>query len=122
MDFVQLHYFISDRRDSEFWIENTEKLSLSPLLQERLALWRLAPPKRSDFFSAFDIFGVENYLFVLYGMHYPTRPGRIGGAEAEKSASLIAELQAKSLHSASGLLSHRVWLTELKKALAAQQR
>lgn len=122
MDFVQLHYFISDRRDSDFWIENTEKLNLSPLLQERLALWKLAPPKRSDFFSAFDIFGVENYLFVLYGMGYPTRPGRLGVAEAEKSAGLINEVQKKSKHSATSLLSHRVWLTELKKALVSQQR
>lgn len=120
MDFVQLHYLISDRRDSEFWRENTEKTPLSSIMQERLARWKIAAPKRNDFFSTFDIFGVENYLFVLYGMHYPTRPGRLGQVEAERSAILIRELQQKATTSASKLLSHRAWLMELKKAMALQ--
>jgi tryptophan halogenase len=122
MDFVQLHYSISDRRDSAFWIENTEKTPLSPILQERLARWKIAVPKRNDFFSTFDIFGVENYLFVLYGMHYPTRAGRLGKLEAERSAVLIRELQEAARLNADKLLSHRAWLVELKKAITSQAR
>lgn len=117
IDFVQLHYFISDRRDSAFWIDNTEIIDISAVLKERLDMWKIAPPKRSDFSSTFDIFGVENYLFVLYGMGYPTRPGLLNNKEENKSKELILNVQEKSLHMGKSLLSHRFWLNELKKAL-----
>ncbi len=120
IDFVQLHYYISDRRDSRFWQESTENSMLSDVLRERLALWKIAAPKKSDFFSAFDIFGVENYLFVLYGMHYPTRAGVVGVKEVDRAKELINLVQEKSRHMSGALLSHRRWLTELQQALASR--
>ncbi len=117
IDFVQLHYLISDRRDSSFWRESTENRVVSDILQERLAMWTIAPPKKSDFFSAFDIFGVENYLFVLYGMNYPTRPGVMALPEKNRSQELVRQVQEKSMQMGDALLSHRQWLTELKRAL-----
>ncbi len=116
-DFIQLHYFISDRRDSEFWVDNTENVPISDVLRERLDLWALTPPKRSDFFSNFDIFGVENYLFVLYGMDYPTRKGILSPQEEARSKELIRDVQEKSLRMGKELLSHRVWLNELKECM-----
>lgn len=117
IDFVQLHYFISDRRDSQFWIDNTENTVMSDVLRERLALWKIGVPKKTDFFSSFDIFGVENHLFVLYGMDYPTRPGALGVNEASRSKELVREVQEKSLQMGNSLMSHRAWLSELKRAL-----
>ena len=120
IDFVQLHYFISDRRDSAFWCDATENMVISDVLRERLDMWKIIAPKKSDFFSAFDMFGVENYLFVLYGMHYPTRPPVVGGKEAIKSEQLVHQQQLKSEQMASALLSHRTWLMELRKALSGR--
>lgn len=120
IDFVQLHYFISDRRDSAFWCDATENMSISDVLRERLDMWKIMAPKKSDFFSAFDMFSVENYLFVLYGMHYPTRPPVLGEKEAMKSEQLIYQQQSKSEQMASALLSHRIWLVELRKALSGR--
>lgn len=117
IDFVQLHYLISDRRDSAFWRESTENNEVSDVLRERLAMWKIAVPKKSDFFSAFDIFGLENYLFVLYGMSFPTRPGVMALPEINKSQELVRQSQEKSLQMSGALLSHRQWLTELKRAL-----
>ncbi len=120
IDFVQLHYFISDRRDSDFWIDNTENAVVSDALRDRLDMWKIGVPKKIDFFSSFDIFGVENYLFVLYGMDYPTRPGVLGVNEESKAKELVRDVQQKSIQMANSLLSHRAWLTELRKALALQ--
>lgn len=117
IDFVQLHYCISDRRDSPFWIDSTTNPVMSDVLRERLALWKIGVPKKTDFFSSFDIFGVENHLFVLYGMDYPTRPGALGVNEASRSAELVRITQEKSLQMSHSLMPHRAWLTELKKAL-----
>ena len=117
IDFVQLHYCISDRRDSPFWIDSTTNPVMSDVLRERLALWKIGVPKKTDFFSSFDIFGVENHLFVLYGMDYPTRPGALGVNEASRSAELVRITQEKSRQMSQSLMPHRAWLTELKKAL-----
>lgn len=120
IDFVQFHYFISDRRDTAFWRDNTENPVVSEVLAERLARWKIAAPKRSDFFSTFDLFGVENYLFVLYGMHYPTRVPVVSVNEAGRAETIIREQLQKSQQMAQSLMSHRQWLTELRKALAIQ--
>lgn len=120
IDFVQLHYFISDRRDSAFWVDSTEGMEISETLAERLAMWKIVAPKKSDFFSSFDIFGVENYLFVLYGMHYPTRAGVVGAQEASRAGELIKQAQEKSRQMSSALLSHRRWLAELQQALVSR--
>lgn len=117
IDFVQLHYCLSDRRDSDFWCENTESPKLSEVLEGRLGLWQLQPPQKSDFFSRFDIFGPENYLYILYGMRFSTKSKPMGPAEAEKYREIIAKVEGNSRQLSAAMLSHRKWLSELKKAL-----
>jgi|SRR5690554_1086961 len=73
IDFVQLHYLISDRKDSEFWRDCTEATKVSDLMKERLSLWRNFVPTYYDFSADIEFFQRESFLAVLYGMDYPTR-------------------------------------------------
>ncbi len=72
LEFIKMHYCASDRTDSAFWRDNRHSSTIPQTLQDRLALWQSFPPSREDFFSKFEIFDFENYLYVLYGMQYPT--------------------------------------------------
>ncbi|CAH9057410.1 Flavin-dependent tryptophan halogenase RebH [Pseudoalteromonas sp. CIP111854] len=72
VDFIKLHYCISDRTDSSFWIENKESHTIPQTLKDRLTLWKDFVPVKDDFFSQFEVFYLENFLFVLYGMGYST--------------------------------------------------
>ncbi len=72
IDFVKLHYCLSKRNDSQFWLDNRDENSIPETLKEQLALWRYQPPHQYDFSSRYDVFNLENYLYILYGMHYPT--------------------------------------------------
>ncbi|QYK00591.1 tryptophan halogenase family protein [Shewanella psychrotolerans] len=72
VEFVKLHYCISDRSDSPFWIDNRDPSSIPPELIKRLTLWQTHIPIREDFFSKFEVFDLDNYLYVLYGMAYGT--------------------------------------------------
>lgn len=72
IEFIKLHYFISKRDDSEFWLDNRNANSCPEALLERLELWSYQVPNAYDFASGFEIFNLENYLYVLYGMHYKT--------------------------------------------------
>ncbi|WP_160154333.1 tryptophan halogenase family protein [Microbulbifer sp. ALW1] len=118
IDFVQLHYCISDRRDTPFWVDCTENAPRSDTLNERLERWSVATPKSTDFFSTFDLFGVENYLFVLYGMHFPTRGITLGEREMASSKGIIEKARKRSEQLASELMSHRDWLTALQRHLS----
>ncbi|TQF70405.1 tryptophan halogenase family protein [Pseudoalteromonas luteoviolacea] len=70
IDFVKLHYCISDRQDSEFWQDNRASNSIPDSLKERLELWSQTYPTKDDFFSKFEVFDIENYLYVLCGMNF----------------------------------------------------
>lgn len=116
MDFVQLHYCISDRRDSEFWRQATQDAPLSDVLAERLALWRQHAPKKIDFFSHFDLFDVNNYLFVLYGMKYRTRSKPMTDYEAQVFQAELRQVQVRQGGLATELLPHREWLQRFHAA------
>ncbi|TRX55672.1 tryptophan halogenase family protein [Thalassomonas sp. M1454] len=72
IDFIKLHYVLSKRDDSDFWLENRDITKCSQTLQERLQLWQHQVPSAYDFASGFEIFNLENYLYVLYGMDFNT--------------------------------------------------
>lgn len=117
IDFVKLHYCVSDRNDSSFWQENRNPDTFSQTLHERLQLWSLVPPKKQDFFSRFEVFDVENYLYVLYGMKFLTQPSSMSDFEIRDSQTQIAMIADQSKQLQNGLLSHREWLMKLKKAM-----
>jgi tryptophan halogenase len=70
VDFIKMHYCISDRTDSDFWNDNRAINSIPDSLQERLEAWRWRVPNSYDFPNKLGIFHWENYLYVLYGMRY----------------------------------------------------
>ncbi|MCV2351041.1 tryptophan halogenase family protein [Paucibacter sp. Y2R2-4] len=122
MDFVQLHYCISDRRDSEFWRLSTLQPKLSEVLAERLAMWKFNAPKKSDFFSRFDLFDVENFLFVLYGMKYKTLEKGMTGAELQVFKQELQNVKNLEKSLSQKLMGHREWLDGFKSAYQSMQR
>ena len=75
VDFLKLHYVLSQREDSEFWIDNRRPETVSARLQELLALWRYRSPSRRDFHEIEEIFPAASYQYVLYGMGFCPEPG-----------------------------------------------
>ena len=70
IDFLKLHYVLSKRTDSPFWVENRQSDSVPARLQELLLLWGHRPPSRNDFFQIEEIFPSASYQYVLYGMGF----------------------------------------------------
>ncbi|MEP5568658.1 MAG: tryptophan halogenase family protein [Halioglobus sp.] len=117
IDFIKLHYCVSDRDDSSFWQANRDPATIPESLQENLQLWRHQPPSEYDFPSKLEIFNLENYLYVLYGMDYPTDiaplayryPHQQIATSAVESSAALAE-QAKQL-----LLPHRELIQKIHR-------
>jgi len=94
VEFAKMHYCLSDRTDSDFWIDNRNSETIPEGLQNKLALWNQYVPMSEDLFSKFEVFNVENYLYVLYGMKYMTKTPQINEhslIEANKHADKIAQ-------------------------------
>lgn len=116
VDFIKLHYFISDRQDSKFWLDNRDESKLSMQLQQRLAMFRLRPPQQTDFFSRFDLFNEKNFLYVLYGMKFQTQLQTLTPYEMNQSEQLLQTNQKLIEKASSELMPHRSWLDAFKQA------
>jgi tryptophan halogenase len=116
MDFVQMHYCISDRRDSAFWKASTNEATLSDVLAERLTMWKVNSPKKQDFFSRFDLFDVDNYLFVLYGMKFKTNRKSMTDYEERYFEREIATIKMTERNLTAELLGQREWLEKFGAA------
>jgi tryptophan halogenase len=74
IDFLKLHYVLTQRRDSDFWRDNLEPSSIPERLKELLLLWSYQSPWFHDEFNQVEeIFPAASYQYVLYGMKFNTR-------------------------------------------------
>ncbi|MEE2693160.1 MAG: tryptophan halogenase family protein [Pseudomonadota bacterium] len=69
VEFIKMHYFLTRRTDSDFWIDNAREETAPDSLLEKLALWRTRAPSPTDFSSVHDMFRRESYQYVLLGMN-----------------------------------------------------
>lgn len=72
VEFIKLHYILSERSDTPYWIEMRDKAKLSDDFLERLELWKNRVPSIDDFSKIVELFPTASYQYILYGMDYPT--------------------------------------------------
>jgi hypothetical protein len=72
VDFLKLHYVLSRRTDSRFWIDNRTAESIPDSLREGLEFWRDHCPWHEDFSHREEVFSAASYQYILYGMGFQT--------------------------------------------------
>jgi hypothetical protein len=70
IDFLKLHYVLSQRRDTPYWRDNTDPAKAPERLRELLTLWQHRAPSRSDFYRIEEVFPSASYQYILYGMGF----------------------------------------------------
>lgn len=117
IDFVKLHYLLSCRDDTDFWLDNRKQESVPDSLLERLEFWRHAVPTDYDFSSRMEIFNLENYLYVLYGMQFPTEieSVRYRYPDLQAASQLLEQQRVKFSRIASELIPHRELIKRIKQ-------
>ena len=74
IDFLKLHYLLSRREDSPYWLDNRRADSIPDRLRELIVLWRHQPPSRYDLHRVEEVFPSASYQYVLYGMGFRPEP------------------------------------------------
>ncbi len=116
-DFIKLHYCVTQRRDSDFWTENTQAASISDDLAAKLEQWRYRPPSFLDVDLKHDIFTEHNWQYVLYGMGFKTDLGdRIGALKFfDDARTEFAEIQRQSAYALKIMPKHRDLIEQVRQ-------
>jgi tryptophan halogenase len=95
LDFINMHYCLTQRSDTEFWQEIRQSERVHERLKAKLDYWRIKPPSQADFEDQWfpgqastalfsdsrpgdnrgpvdtgGVFGLSSYEAILYGMDF----------------------------------------------------
>jgi tryptophan halogenase len=109
VDFVKMHYCLSQRSDSRFWIDNTDPRSIPESLRAKLAMWRSRPPHRLDFITDLEMYPPSSWQYVLYGMEFDTElhAGATSAAGMEMARAEMRTIAQMAQRARADLPSHR---------------
>ncbi|MGB1402783.1 MAG: tryptophan halogenase family protein [Porticoccaceae bacterium] len=97
IDFLKLHYVLSERTDSEYWREHSEPRTIPDSLQDSLDLWRSHVPWVSDSNNRVELFSAASIQYVLYGMGFVTDINSSRYRSWNKDAALADRLMQDNL-------------------------
>ena len=117
IDFLKLHYVLSKRTDSDFWIDNRKTDTIPDSLQDLLTLWQYQTPANNGFLSPYDLFPAASYQYILYGMGFKTETNYLAAPEQERQQAKqqIHKVQQRKAKVLPLMPSNRQLLNELSQ-------
>lgn len=92
VDFIKMHYCLSQRSDTDFWIDNRREETIPTTLKDKLEAWKYRLPGQHEFSNLPKVFGLTNYMQVMYGMNFvPDLSGQQGRYLAIDEARRLSE-------------------------------
>jgi tryptophan 7-halogenase len=115
VDFIKMHYCLTQRTDTPFWIDNTAPASVPGSLRELLRKWRARPPHRLDFVADLEMYPPSSWQYVLYGMEYPTQlaPHRAAYLWVEGARREFRTIQEVARRALADLPPHRTLVQQI---------
>jgi tryptophan halogenase len=136
LDFINLHFALSGRDDTDYWREVRKPARRTARLQAKLDYWRTKPPSVSDFEDAVypnetiaplpgaggrdsrhvvdtgTLFGLDSYEAILYGLDFlRDECDRWYGSDRPPSR-VAAPIQARVAAAPERLAPHAAWLQQ----------
>mgnify|MGYP003575188745 CR=1 FL=1 len=109
IDFLKLHYVLTQRTDTEYWRDNCRVDTIPDSLREQLELWKVQSPWLQDELLRDEMFPSASYQYIYYGMK--------GGTVIPETGTQ-KPLQMKKLKQAERLfMENAQHIQQLKKVL-----
>jgi len=107
VDFLKLHYVLTQRTDAEYWVDNCQPSTIPESLQELIDIWQYQPPWHCDSDQIDEMFPSASFQYILYGMDFKTEINpmqRRSDREAGKRAMALFTDNAKRTEQLMALL------------------
>ena len=98
IDFLKMHYILSERKDTDYWKDNVSPVSIPDSLAEKMDLWCWQSPWHRDTMHVDEMFPSASFQYVLYGMGFHTQArltNRRSESEAQNSAEQLFQENAQ---------------------------
>lgn len=143
LDFINMHYCLTKRTDTEFWKAVQRPEHINPRLQAKLDFWKHRPPTQSDFddqaflnqtqpsfnfqSDTFDsrppvdtagLWNHESYECILYGMHFNSEKYNELYGENRSALQVHPYILQRLQMARQKLPPHEIWL---QRVLGMQQ-
>jgi tryptophan 7-halogenase len=118
IEFLKLHYVLSQRDDTDYWRDNRNAASVPARLADLLTLWRHRPPSRLDFHRLDEVFPAASYQYVLYGMGFRSAPSTRAashGKEAEMADEFFRQAASLTSRMLGALPANRELLDHIRR-------
>ncbi len=115
IDFLKLHYALTQRTDSDFWRDNARPETIPDRLHALMELWRYQVPwMHEEFDRVEEVFPSASYQYVLYGMGARTAlmPGTLEG-DRQQAIRARRENHVQTQRLLGGLPRHRELLERI---------
>jgi tryptophan halogenase len=137
LDFINLHYCLTRRSDTDFWCEVQKPEHINDRLKAKLDFWRIKRPTRSDFEDQFfpgqsdnpmrtddesgdyrspvdtaGLWGHENYEIILYGMQFLADECNDWFGEQRPDSTIARHVVERLRMAPQKLPPHDVWLKQ----------
>ncbi|WP_041521726.1 tryptophan halogenase family protein [Gilvimarinus agarilyticus] len=120
VDFLKLHYALSKRDDSDYWLDQRSQETIPDSLNDLLTLWGERPPWLGDDLARSELFPSASFQYILYGM----RPDlcvdldsrRSSPEQSAKALTLFQENQNKINKLIRGLQPNRALLEKISES------
>jgi flavin-dependent dehydrogenase len=117
IEFLKLHYILTKRTDSPYWIDNCKPETIPEGLLELMELWKYHPPSVYDFTQVDEVFPSASWQYVLYGMEFETLPRSTDklSNNIEAAQRLFDENNVITQKYLAGLPSNRELINKIKE-------
>jgi hypothetical protein len=115
IDFLKLHYVLTQRDDSDYWRAHRDPASWPERLRELLPMWRLRAPARHDFGRIDEVFPAASYHYVLYGMGFRPDISPPSEAKMHQAQACFDEAARQVRRLITGLPGHRSLIDHIHK-------
>ncbi|RZJ13718.1 MAG: tryptophan 7-halogenase [Rubrivivax sp.] len=115
IDFLKLHYALSQRDDSDYWRAHRDPDTWPQRLRELLPQWQLRAPARHDFGRIDEVFPSASYQYVLYGMGFRPDMHELSANKLQAAQACFDEAARQARRYLSALPSHRSLISHIRK-------
>lgn len=98
IEFLKLHYVLSERRDTQYWRDAVAKESTPQTLLDSLTIWQSRAPYSRDFLHTEELFPAPSYAYVLYGMGFGESASGFKRVRDEAHVQQVLAQEQKKLH------------------------